>query len=442
MDTGKLKDLKFCSFGFENSAEGKMMLAMVMSQSKYSSDKLSKDVKRGIDKKAAMGHRPCKATLGYLNSKTNLKGEETIFNDPHRFNLVRQLWEIMLTGNYSVPAVMKIANENLHLTQPATKKLPERPLTMNMLYRLFTNTFYYGFYEWPQGSGNWIKSQHQPMITENEFDLVQEHLGRKGRPRPKEHRFAFTGLMRCGSCNGMITAEEKFKHQKNGNSHHYIYYRCTKKISSHCPERFINLNEFNRQVDDLLGNITITDQFKNWAIKHLHEIRKDEAASKEDSLAAKQRILGQIVKQLDNLLLKYTSPENVDGSFISDQEYQAIKGRLVKQKTALEQELQEQGRDIEEWVELSERTFNFCRYARMWFEKGDMDTKRAIFACLGSDLLLKDQKVGLTLKKPFQFIFEGLSQTEQELARLAPLEAAVNNGLFKDLASQIVVWSG
>jgi hypothetical protein len=178
------------------------------------------------------------------------------------------------------------------------------------------------------------------------------------------------------------------------------------------------------------------------AIKYVHEIRKDEAMSHEDSLGAKQKTLSQITHQLDNLLLKYTSPENTDGGLISDQEYQSLKGRLIKQKTALEQELREQGKDIEEWVELSERTFNFCRYARAWFEKGDMETKRAIFGCLGSELLLKDQKVGVTLKKPFQYIFEGLNQAEQELERLAPLEAAVNNGLFKDLAGQINIWSG
>lgn len=52
------------------------------------------------------------------------------------------------------------------------------------------------------------------MITEEEFDRVQKLLGRKGRPRPKRHRFAFTGLMNCGTCGAMITAEEKIKHQK------------------------------------------------------------------------------------------------------------------------------------------------------------------------------------------------------------------------------------
>ena len=48
------------------------------------------------------------------------------------------------------------------------------------------------------------------MVTEAEYDRVQTLLGRKGNPRPRTHGvFPFTGLIRCGECNGMVTAEEK-----------------------------------------------------------------------------------------------------------------------------------------------------------------------------------------------------------------------------------------
>src|SRR3989344_5143988 len=55
------------------------------------------------------------------------------------------------------------------------------------------------------------------------------------RESPKPKRKAqnepqpFCGLISCASCGMMITAENKTKRQKNGNVHHYVYYRCTKK---------------------------------------------------------------------------------------------------------------------------------------------------------------------------------------------------------------------
>lgn len=88
LDTGMLKDLKFCSYHFDNPPEGKMFLQMTMSQSKYSSDKLSKDVKRGMNNKATTsGFRPGHVPLGFLNSKKNIRGEETICSDPVRYSL-------------------------------------------------------------------------------------------------------------------------------------------------------------------------------------------------------------------------------------------------------------------------------------------------------------------------------------------------------------------
>lgn len=116
---------------------------------------------------------------------------------------------------------------------------------------------------------------------------------------------------------------------------------------------------------------------------------------------------------------------------MTESEYTSLRSRLLKEKAALEADFNARGEEINDWVELSERTFNFARYARMWFAKGDLETKRAIFACLGSNLILKDQKLTLTLRKPFQFIFDGASEAEKELQRLEPLTISVK---YMDLA--------
>jgi hypothetical protein len=49
------------------------------------------------------------------------------------------------------------------------------------------------------------------MITLEEFDRVQFLMGKKGKPRPKKHTFAFTGFIRCGECGCLYTAETKRK---------------------------------------------------------------------------------------------------------------------------------------------------------------------------------------------------------------------------------------
>jgi hypothetical protein len=80
-----------------------------------------------------------------------------------------------------------------------------------------------------------------------------------------------------------------------------------------------------------------------------------------------------------------------------------------------EGDLKAQGKALEDWLKLSERTFNFARYARIWFKQGDKDTKRAIFACLGSHPYLGGQNVSIEWCKSFSLIFEKLPQAEKEL---------------------------
>ena len=51
LDQSKLKDLKFCTYNFENSPEGKFMLNIIFSYSKLHVDALSKVVIRGMNTK-------------------------------------------------------------------------------------------------------------------------------------------------------------------------------------------------------------------------------------------------------------------------------------------------------------------------------------------------------------------------------------------------------
>ena len=88
--TGKIRDLKFGSYHFDNSPEGIMMLQMALSHSQYFSAKLSKDVVRGMAKKAELGWFPSVAPPGYLNTPDREKGFKVVVKDPERFPLVRR----------------------------------------------------------------------------------------------------------------------------------------------------------------------------------------------------------------------------------------------------------------------------------------------------------------------------------------------------------------
>ncbi len=446
MDEGKIVEIKTPTKAYHNNPDDKFWLALEFNMAKKSSDDNSVVVKRGLRTKLQMGWCPGYAPLGYLNTKNyEEKGQNKILKDSERFDMIKQMWNLMLTGNYTPPQILKIANKDWKFkTRPSKENPGGRPLSRSGIYRIFTNPFYYGYFEY--GKTEWVfngkkkekkpkplyKGSHEPMITEEDFDIVQRLLGRKGRPRSKTHRFAFTGLMRCGNCGAMITAEEKIKHQKNGNIHHYVYYRCTKRKDENCPEKAVDLKDLNSQIDEAVSKLSIDEDFRNLAIQYLHEVRKEEAQGNEAIFANKQKALIQNTKQLDSLFIRFTSPENSEGQLISEEEYLSHKQNLLKLKATLEDELKAQGKAIEDWVEASEKTFNFARYARIWFAKGDLDTRRAIFACLGSHLIIKDQKLNISLRESFTSLFESADVAKQELVKVRTSLGDQNSLLKKE----------
>jgi site-specific DNA recombinase len=437
--TGELLDLKFGSYSFDNSPEGIMMLQFALSQSQYSSAKLSKDVKRGLEKKRSMGWQPGVAPSGYRNTPDLEKGTRVLLEDPERFPLVRKMWDLMLTGLYSPERIVNTANKEWGYTTPSKKKSGGKPMARSSIYTLFTNPFYYGVFESPRGSGVWHKGSHRPMITEEEFNRVQVLLGRKGRPRAKTRESAFTGLISCGECGCSITADPKnqlicseckykFSYEnrtscpkcsvgidrmKNPTILHYIYYHCTKKRGS-CSQRGLEVKVLEKQINSFLETIEIDQKYVGWAIKHLKKAHTLESSTRETITDSQQTAYNAICKKLDQLLELRMNDE------VSEEEYKGKKSKLMKEKEHLQELLKATDARQESWLELTEKTFAFAHYSRYWFTKGDLKKKREIFSTLGSNMTLKDKKILIQAEKPFSIIQSGLTELGAEKASLEP----------------------
>lgn len=439
LDTKKLLDLKFCSFAFDNSPEGKMFLSLALSQSKYFSDKLSKDVMRGLGDKAKYGWRPGRAPLGYLNSKTNIKGEQTIVVDQERFPLLRNIFDRMLTGNYTVPRLLETA-KNLGLTARGIHGAQR--LHLAELYRILGNPFYYGKFEYPVNSGNWYDGKHEPLITLQEFNRVQELLGRKSSARPKSHLFAFTGgLITCGYCGCSITAEKKIKKQKNGNVHEYIYYRCTKK-KGECSEGALELGEFDKIVDSMLERLEVPEEFKNWAIRHVEKYRGIDQKTQITSVEQRQKQLTVLGEKVLALNAAFTAPENANQENISQDEFRSLKANLNKQRNDLEASL---ARDLAKPYKANELTanaFNFASYARYWYKNGNDEIRRAILSGLGSNLTLSSKRLMIPFQKPVAIVMSRLSELDELLAQLELPKDFLSAEEYEALSEPVPILSG
>ncbi len=416
--TGVIKDLKFGSYSFDNSPEGIMFLQHALSQSQYSSSKLSKDVKRGLNDKLKMGIRPNRVPQGWLNDYISPKGMKTIKVDNKRFGVLRQCWEMMLTGNHTPPKILKKLNEEWGYRTPKTKKMGGKPLGRSGIYKMFTNKFYAGLIR--QQDGSWTKGAHKPMVTLEEYDRVQRLLGKKGNPREKQYDYCFKPLLVCGECSGSVTAESKRKRIKStGEIKEYIFYHCThKKKDANCKQRSIEERELKKMMKAEMDRYTILPQFKDWAIEMLNKYNDNEIKQRSEIQKMQSQAVLTTQTEIDNLTkMRYRG-------LIDDEEYLKEKKELKSKLTKLKEELGDTERRAENWHELTEKTFSFITYAAHHYNEGSFEERRTILSGFGSNFFIKDKKLQMQPHKWLIPIDEEYKQLEKEYVRLETTKTA------------------
>ncbi|MCX6786098.1 MAG: recombinase family protein [Candidatus Komeilibacteria bacterium] len=227
MDQKLLIEIRTYSQRFTNSPNEKFLLMILCSQAKLENDNKSINVKRGMKARAALGFWPGIAPMGYLNENRRDKPGSVII-DPERAPIVKQMFEKFGNDGWSGRKIYTWLKE----TKFTTKNNKE--FGLGNLYLMLRKSFYYGIFEYPQGSHQWYQGQHQPIITKELFDKVQTRLGEAKDPKTYDKEFAFTRLLTCGLCGSTICAYEKFKKLNNGSISRYVYYGCAKGKDVYC----------------------------------------------------------------------------------------------------------------------------------------------------------------------------------------------------------------
>lgn len=255
MDQKLLHEIRTYGQHFSNNPNEKFLLMILCSQAKLENDNKSINVKRGLRTRVEMGLWPAPAPTGYLKEKTIDRLCYSMI-DPERGPLIRQMFEKVGHEKWSGRKVYHWLKFEMNFKSITSKK----GLTLSTIHLLLRNTFYYGEYEYPRGSGNWYKGKHEPLISKELFDLVQEQLSRQvTRSEFENKEFAFTKLMKCGLCGSGICADEKLKKQKNGNIHRYVYYGCSKAKDRNCKCGYLNEEDLIKQLQDLLDTIDLDE---------------------------------------------------------------------------------------------------------------------------------------------------------------------------------------
>jgi len=152
LDTGKIKDLKFPTFWFENTPQGKFMLNIAFGQSKYYVDNLAENIKRGHRAKLRRGVYPGSAPIGYINNHRT----RDIDIDTERAQMIRKGFDLYATGKYTLKQIAR-AFKDIGL-----RSHKGNVLAVSCVQRMLSKSFYYGLFEF---KGETHQGTHEPIIT-------------------------------------------------------------------------------------------------------------------------------------------------------------------------------------------------------------------------------------------------------------------------------------
>ena len=344
---------------------------------------LMKNVRRGLNSRVVKGWKPGTAPVGYKNNPY----DKNIIPDPERFDTVKKVWELMLTGTYSVAEITDIAKNELGLATMKRHKTGGIPLSPSGMNRMFHDPFYRGDFRW-----NGVhKGEHKPMVTPEEWDKVQTIINpHESRPKDSIYDFMFRGLIRCGECGYAMVTVQKEKHQKNGNTHVYRYCHCSgRSRSSKCSQRsvFVREEKLNEQIKDFLTTHTIDPEFYQLAIDALAEMNDDEVTEQQSIAKQQNRAIDELEEQLRELgRMRYRGLVDDDFYLSESKELESNLKKLQKARNKAESK-------AVNWRAVANDTFNLARYAKEDYDNGDFDQKRAVIFKLGQNLTLFDGKV-------------------------------------------------
>ena len=339
LDCWHLSFLKFPTFWFENTSQGKFMLSIAFGQSKYYVDNLSENTKRGLRQKVRRGEYPSRAPIGYINDSR----VKTIIVDKKMSAIVRKVFELYSEGNST------LENISHFLAKCGIRSKSGKLIHRDRISYLLSNPFYVGLFRY---AGEVYEGKHQPVISKKIFDKVQEILKQRGKPRrkTKNEPQAFCGLLHCNHCGMMVTGEYKIKRQKNGNEHHYIYYHCTRKNKFvKCKETAVREESLNEQISSLLQKFSLRKDWAGQLLSMLEKDKKENAQSSNAFVKEDEERIVTIKSKLQRLLDGYLEQD------IEREVYRNEKAKLLSEKKSLEEKISTLSQKWTGWVEPMEK---------------------------------------------------------------------------------------
>jgi hypothetical protein len=385
-------DLHFSLTEYAKSSSGILHQDVDGMFAKYVSQVTSEKVKISTRNNRDNGVCTYKAPVGYMNI-----GEmENKPIDPIRAPIITRMFELYATGEWSLHALAKWANDQGFTMPPVKRRRTDeeilaeeeddirleieaicRPVVYTQVGRILENRFYIGEVK-GNISGEWVPSiSHKGIVEPEVFDAVQEVLKKKQVSQHYKDVLdtLYRGLFRCAECRRVYTPYE----QKGA-----IYMRA--RCKSGCVNTKNNLT--TKEAEDIAGSLIKNLSFTEEELIEMNASTKTQIASLEirrskeiDAIERRKKKLREDLCYLrtNKLTLLKTSAYTPEDYLAEEKSVQQELNSLMMKEQVSEEAMSAVVKDV---IQLSELVQN----AYMYYEKAESPEKEEIVRKIFSEL--------------------------------------------------------
>lgn len=448
LEDGYLQKIQTKDQRFTATPTDKFVLSLFLSVAKFENDQRALNTKSGMANQKSRGETTHKAPLGYINVGEK-KGRRWVERDRQAWEGVRRLWELFLTGDYTIADIHR---EALAMGVTYESKRGRKAPTESTYRTMFQNRYYLGQIKTTgEEEITWIKGKHPAMVTEQEFDqaqlLMQKRYYRHQKiTRTPSIEAILNEILLCGKCKTVVNGLEKHtkmvyegksrctcgkcKHRfpkgdrKECPSCHeaitertkvdfHRYYRCCKKRSSDaCQHNFygtgarknVKAEDVEKFLDEEISKLYISDSLFEVLRRQLYTLwlqSNKDLATQIELLETRKGGVIQDRREMRRKALQgspQSETEKEDADFlIEDARHQELD---------LDQQIADLREREEEQFEKAWQTLQALREAKSVL--GDpfmgIEPKRRLVLSMVSNLTILDDQWTINWKEPFAVI--------------------------------------
>ncbi len=317
IDEGIITQLEFSTFWFEPTPQGNLMLSIAFGMSKYYTDALSQNIRRGLRQRVNEGYWPARPPVGYYFDR-NLRMPAL---DPIQAPHVRRAFELYATGEYTLERLLAFMTIQGLRTRPK-RDSPTQPVSYSRFHEMISNPFYLGMFRY---KGELHEGKHDAIVSKSLFDKCQAVLMQRGKTRtPKFKPFLYRGMFKCGKCGCTITMEIQKGHP---------YMRCTRR-NGPCDQPYLRIEEMENKIAALLRQHFAVAQL---LVDNIVADLEHQRAQEKDAWLVEAKDIKAKIAAFDAKLQRLTALY-VEGSLPLD-DYNKAKDTLLHQRRSWAEKL-------------------------------------------------------------------------------------------------------